>query len=442
MEQITKMKVAMVCSFSNPIIREHLNLKHNRVLFNFLINKFRLPSRVGKYEDCSPWISNYIQQFKTRKDEIELHVIFPHIGLKSKLVEFELDGIFYHAVNTEFSSFLRIVNNAKIWIYLQRNSIIAQKIISRIHPDIVNVIGLENPASSVMALAPQNTPIYALCQTIYCNPDRKRLSVPKKLNWDLELLLFEKLNYFGVYGRLHYDLLKQHKPNANIFNFSFPSSDMPNVREVKKEFDFVNFAFCLDLRKGAHDTIQALSIVKTKHPNVSLNFVGHCPEHCRRELDILIAKYGLYDNVVFTPFFEKQADMFQHIQKSRFAVLPCKMDVTSGTMSQAMYYGLPLVVYKTTGTPQFNEKKECALISQIGNIRCLADNMLLLMEDPHKAKELQANAKEYIDNRRDNKHTVDKLIANYEAIINNYWKNTPIPPDQLFNIAKFPKYED
>ena len=62
-----------------------------------------------------------------------------------------------------------------------------------------------------------------------------------------------------------------------------------------------------------------------------------------------------------------------HIQKSRFAVLPCKLDHTSGTMAQAMQLGLPIVVYKTTGTPTFNRERECALIAEKENVEGLAE---------------------------------------------------------------------
>ena len=152
------------------------------------------------------------------------------------------------------------------------------------------------------------------------------------------------------------------------------------------------------------------------------------------KMKALISDLGLQENVVMTPFFEKQSDMFLHIQKSRFALLPCKMDNVSGTMNQAMQLGLPLIVYRTTGTPGFNKEKECALIAEHSNIGDLASKMLMLMNSPELAETLKANARELQERKSEQTRTNgDRLVANYRAIIDNYKHETPIPEEQLFN---------
>ena len=184
--------------------------------------------------------------------------------------------------------------------------------VKKINPDIVNVVGIENPTTAIPAYYIEGIPIYVLSQTIYSNPDRFKYSKPKKINWDLELALHSKLKYFGVYSRMHYDLLKNNNPEAIVFDYSFPSKPLPEVKQVEKEYEFVNFALSLDFRKGAHDSLKALAIVKEKYPAVRLNFIGNCQAKVKSELDDIIEKPGLHNNVVFTPFFDKQSDMFQH----------------------------------------------------------------------------------------------------------------------------------
>ena len=140
------------------------------------------------------------------------------------------------------------------------------------------------------------------------------------------------------------------------------------------------------------------------------------------------------DNVVFTPFFAKQSDLFLHIQKSRFALLPCKLDNISGTMTQSMQLGLPIVVYKTTGTPVFNKEKECALIAELGNVEDLAAKMLVLMDHPEKAEMLAKNAREFQEKRVEyNRGNGDRLVSNFRAIIENFHNGTLIPQEQLFD---------
>lgn len=168
--------------------------------------------------------------------------------------------------------------------------------------------------------------------------------------------------------------------------------------------------------------------------------MGGGDSQIRQELERLVEENDLKDNVFFTPFFEKKEDLFQHLQNSRFAVLPCKMDVTSGTMSQSMYYKLPLVVYKTTGTPKFNINKECVLIAEMNNIEDLAEKMLFLMDNPEKAKQMSENAHEYILKSKDNNKIMERLILDYHAIIDHYNNQTPIPKELLFDIDKYPIY--
>ena len=151
----------------------------------------------------------------------------------------------------------------------------------------------------------------------------------------------------------------------------------------------------------------------------------------------MIKQLGVCDNVVFTPFFEKRSDLLVHVQKSRFALLPCKMDHISGTMNQAMQLGLPLVVYKTTGTPSFNREKPCALIAEHSNVEDLAAKMLMLMDNTQLAEKLRENAREYQEKKVEYaRKNGDRLVENFKAIIANYCEGTPIPQEQLFNIEK------
>ena len=444
MKQITKLKVVWLCHFSNAETRAHLPLKKKRPLYHFIRKIFRLSPKNGRSGDFASWVNHGIEEVKKRND-IELHVICPQTDLKGSTSEFVLDGVHYYFYNPNFTLFLmHFIKNNKLWYRLQNSSRYANTFINIIQPDIVNLIGAENPYHSCAVLdVNKNIPVMVSLQTIYTNPDRLKYSpnADKSKNWYIAKLIHEKCNYFGATGRMHHDLLLNDNPKANVFALSWCASELPKVKSLSKEYDFVNFAAGLSLKKGFHDSIRALALVKEKYPEVKLNLVGGASPEVKNELLSLINSLGLHDNVVFTPFFKKQEDMFQHIQKSHFAVLPCKMDIISGTMSQSMYYGLPLVVYKTTGTPQLNINKECVLISELSNIESLAQNMLLLMDNPEKAAELKKNAQEYIKDFHNNKKATDDLIASYHAIINHQHRGAVIPKRLLFDTKKYPKYD-
>lgn len=437
---MNRLKVCMVCHFSNAEVRSHLPLDESRKLYTFVRKMLGMPTKGKGYGDIAPWDTSTINYFRDRGD-IELHVISAHSGLKKRMVSFENQGVHYNFVKCEVATMLkRVIPNAKIWQKLNPMVKDVHHLIGEIKPDIVLLIGLENAYYSGTVLGIKDYPVYGLCQTIYNNPERAVYSEVDSKNAITEMKILNEHRYFGVYSKKHYDLLKELAPGVNIFKFGYPSNGTilkPTLCE--KKYDFVNFAMSMSAKKGFTDAIEAIAIVKKTYPNVRLNLVGGGSLEQKNKLAYLAEGLGVKENVLFTPFFEKQNDMFQHIQQSRFALLPCKMDNVSGTMTQSMQLGLPMVVYKTTGTPVFNREKECVLIAENSNIEDLAAKMLDLMDHPEKAEVLAQNAREFQEKRAEiNKGNGDRLVANMRAIIDNYRNGIPIPQEQLFN----PDYDD
>jgi len=431
------MKIVLIVSFSNTEVRENLAFKKDSKFLHKLLKVFRLPDRVLNFWDSAPWANNIISFFE-KKEDVELHVISPHIRLKDSIEEFSLRGVKYYFYSTEVTSFLRILNCYPVWKRLQRSGHYVSKIVNGIKPDLVLLSGSEDAASSVSILSVNDCPSICLCQTVYNNPEREKYNKPNRLIQGMEMDIFSQLQYFGVYCGMHYKLLKQYRPDAAIFKFGYPSKgELLIPSEVKKEYDFVNFAQMHGSRKGTPDSIKALAIVKEKFPEVKLNIVGGYDAACLDNLKQLCEQHNLIDNVSFTPFFERKEELLLHIQKSRFAVLPCKLDHTSGTMHQAMQLGLPLVVYKTTGTPAFNRENQCVLIAEKENVEELAQHMISLMSNPTLANELRANARAHQEQRVENaRKNGDRLYATVKAVIAHSRDNTPIPQELLFNPEK------
>ena len=424
----------MLCHFSNPEVRRHLPLAKRRIYNTFrkLVGKPHINKMQG---DIAPWDTTLINYFKGRED-LELHVISAYSGLNDRVVSFELEGVHYSFVCNDNAMMLkRIISSASLLLKLNPMTNIIRKLVDGIHPDIVVLVGLENTDYSSSVLRIKDYPVYGLCQTVYNNPERSQYTTIDKSGATIEREIILQHKYFGVLCSKHFELLKSINPSATVFKYGFPTEGkllQPTSRQ--KVFDFVNFALSLDLRKGAHDSIQAIALLKEKYPTITLNLVGRTNATQRMELETLVEKLDVKDNVVFTPFFEKQSDLFQHIQQARFAVLPCKLDHVSGTMAQAMELELPIVVYKTSGTPTLNRNKRCALIAEKGNVKELAQQMGLLMENPDLAEELLTNAREYREAEvTEAEQNGERLVNNFHAIINNFRSSTPIPSMQLFN---------
>ena len=435
-----KLKVAWICHFSNEKVREKLPLSKMRAS-NFL--RIIFGKTKFKYGDFAPWVNNLITEFEKFKD-VELHIIAPHAGLSPFKYSFEMNGIYYHFFKPELPLRLDILVSRLPHQEKRRfslNRLWVKQFIKEIQPDIVNLIGTENPYYSITVLDIKNIPVFVSAQTVYTNPDRQKISGNcDPLRWDTELKIHHKEKYYGCAGRMHRDLILRNNPDAIIFKNFFPIQYPKKVKEVEKEFDFVYFAQGVSQKKGIEDAIDALALVKKEKPDVTLMVVGHCPPNYKVFLNKKIDNLGLTENISFHDYFPVHSDMHQYIKKAKFALLPVKLDVIPGTVIEAMLLELPVVTYKTTGTPYLNKDGETVLISKIGDIEHLAANMLKLLDSPELAEQLKKKAKAFVEKEFDNTASPKSLVEDYKAVIAHYHDGTPIPKELLFDLNEFPIY--
>lgn len=438
--QKEKIKVVWICHFSNERVREKLPLSKRRFLNGL---KKLLGMQPYVYTDFAPWVNNLITEFEKFND-VELHIIAPHAGLSPFKYSFKMNGIHYHFFRPELPLRLDILVNRlphQEKRSFHMNRLWVKQFINEIQPDIVNLIGTENPYYSITALDIKNIPLYVSVQTVYTNPDRLKLSGScDPLRWNTELKIHQKEKYYGCTGRMHRDLVLNNNPNAIIFKNFFPIQHPGKVEEVEKEFDFVYYAQHVSAKKGIEDAIDALAVVKKEKPDVTFEVVGHCTPDYRVFLNEKIKNLRLTENISFHDYFPMHADMHQYIKKARFALLPIKLDVISSSVIEAMLLELPVVTYKTSGTPYLNKDGETVLISEIGNIEKLAANMLRLLNSPELAEQLKKKAKAFAEKEFDNAANAKKLLEDYKAVIAHYHHGTPIPEELLFDLNQFPKY--
>lgn len=438
MEELKKIKVAMICHFSNAEVREKLPLG-NRSLYKFVRRLLRMPTKNEGYADLAPWDTNIIKCVKER-NEIDLNVISAHGGLKRDVVTFDIDGIHYTFIRPEMANLLKkIVPSYFLWRRMNPMTPKILRKIEKIRPDLVLLVGAENAYYSSSFLSIRNYPVFVLCQNVINNPEYSNGTLDKK-NASTELDIIRHANYLAVYCEKHYNLLRQLGYKNYIFHFNWPipsSLEITPVSSEKKDYDFINFAMHMSENKGYHDCLRALAIVKRKYPNVRLCLVDGGYDDVRAELKQLISVLYLEDNVEFVPFFAEREGLFKFLEKVRFAVLPCKIDYISGTQLQSMEHGLPLVCYKTEGTPTLNEEKRCVLIAEMNNIEDLAGKMIALMDSPDLANELIINSYEFTQKRQKMaRGNMRRLVDNIKAIIDNYREEIEIPKEQLYEYVK------
>ncbi len=428
-EQNHPLKVAWICHFSNQEVRERLPLS-NMWFINTIKKLLVKPN--SEYSDFAPWVTNLIKEFE-KFNNVELHIIAPHKSLSRLTYHFEMNGVFYHFFKPDLPilhSNLPLNKNKKY----KRNRFFVKRFLKRIKPDIVNLIGSENPYYSITSLDIKNIPVFVSAQTVYTNPERKKhSSTISQHRWDIELQIHKKEKYFGCKGKMHRDLILQNNPEAIIMHRNFAPKIIPQPKPTSKKFDFVFFAASVTAKKGAEDAIEALAISKREKQDVTLNIVGKCNANYKSRLNQKINELNLNENIVFTDHFPLYSDLLQHIIQSKFALLPVKMDVISGTIMESMALGLPVVTYKTSGTPTLNKDKESVLLADIGDADTLAKQMLKLLNSPELSEKLKNNARSVVEKRLENNNAAENLVKNYKAIINHFHYNIPIPQELLYD---------
>ena len=417
-----KIKVVLINHFSTSAIRERLDLVPESDIVN--------------YRDIALW-NHYIINGLKGRDDVELHVISPHVGMRRAMQTFEMDGVCYYFYRQEplglkgrIEARLRWQSNRNF----PRNRKHTHRFIEKIQPDLVVLIGAENAYYSITALDVRDMPLMIQLQTVYANPDRvKNAGGVNKQRWNVEVQLFRKTPYMACTGRMYYDLVKGYNPDAIVFPRMWPVSKFPVVADIEKKYDFVYFARFLNKNKGFDNAIEAMGEFVKIYPNVRYLAVGS-KDSDWPQFEKRIKELELERNLEIHGSFEQHIDLLSYVKQGRFALLPITMDVLSGTILEAMRMGMPVVTCRTSGTPSLNEKRETVLISDIGDIEGLCQNMKRLYESESLQATLRNNAALYLKEKDEaNNHNVDKMVEQFKAVIGHYRNGTPIPQDLLYN---------
>lgn len=433
MEESKKTRVAMICHVSNKEIRSNLSLR-SRKMENFLLRK--LFSKGAGYIDFAKWNVNIINGLSHQED-MELFVISPHVGLNKRTQQFQKDGVHYCFFRGTplfpFDLMDRVLKICQKNNYKQNRKIIAS-FVKSIKPDIVLLVGAENPYYSISALDIDNIPVFLQCQTVYANPDRKKLAgYIDQYRWDTEVQLFHKIPYYACSGAMYYNLIKEYNPQAVVFRRRWPQSPFPSIEALPKQYDFVFFAHYLSKKKGFDNAIEAIAIAAQRKPDIKVLAIGSFDKDKKLFLD-RINELGIAKNIEFHAPLAEYEDLLRCVTQARFALLPIKIDVLSGTIHEALRLGLPIVTCKTSGTPSLNKDFQTVLISDVGDNQKLAQHMIDLMDDAELVQQLKTNMQMYLAKRVSiGEDNLKVFVKQMYAVIHHFYNGVPIPQEQLFH---------
>ena len=149
-----KIKVVWVCHLSSEAIRRQLYFRKD---ITGIIKKRQM-------FDFAKWNTNAINEFKKMND-IDLHIISPHMQMSSRVQEFTMDGIHYHIFRPEDDNFFfrlkrKVLKGKYQTPEYKYNTRTILSFIKSIKPDLIHLIGAENPYYSISALSMPTTIIF------------------------------------------------------------------------------------------------------------------------------------------------------------------------------------------------------------------------------------------------------------------------------------------
>lgn len=431
--QRKKLKVALICYVSNATIREHISLD-NWKLKNIIKRLLGLP--ISNYRDYSIWNTLLFQQFK-EVDDIELHAIIPHPGLKGKRTDFLVDNIHYHCFRqTGTCDVLRKIlvscrMQKDIFKRFRHNVSMIKSIVDEIHPDLINMIGAECSFYTLSGLEfdIHKVPFILTLETALSEPNFLKNYPMDPLVYEewkrVEQALFRHCHYIAHDSAWYRRVAAQYNPTAQFIRYTFFMPVYDIDINVKKEFDFVYYA--ANISKAGADAIEAFGLAYKKNPKLTLNIVGEYSKATYDQFMSRIKVLGFEKNVVFSGYFSTHIDAMRQVVKSRYGLVPIKVDLISGTILECIIMGLPVVTFKTKGTPQINKNGEAVLLSDIGDYQSMANNMLRLTEDVTLGESMVMKAREFYTNIWELNQATQRLTDIYHAVYENFYDGIEIP---------------
>lgn len=416
-----RIRVIWLCAYSDAELRSHLSFP-----WWYWGNVVRKIMGMKGNVDYAVWDSNALAEMRNQADRVDLHVIAPHGGI-THLHEFEDSGICYHIFWHEWDIMSEKIKrrfNLRNENAFPRNRRTISNLIARIQPDIVHVIGIENKFHSMAVLdIPKEIPVIAQLQTLVSDPRFKAsCGVSEKeyaYNSEIEKRIIMRADYIGTpVTRFREIIASEIKPEAVFVDTSLALSEPVIQEDVKKEYDFVYFA--ADISKAADLAIEAFGQALKEKPDLTLDIIGGYSSELKISLDKRISELGISDNVIFEGKLPTHDDVIRQIKRSRFALLPLKIDLVSGTIRESMACGLPVVTTITPATPILNKKRECVLLSETGDHKAMAENMLRLVRDPQYASTISDNCVQTANERITNKEIVENYIKVYYDCLKDF----------------------
>lgn len=175
--------------------------------------------------------------------------------------------------------------------------------------------------------------------------------------------------------------------------------------------------------KGLHLLLQALAIVRKRHPDVKLYVgrkdYGRIPLPARnayeRYIHRLLRENDLYDHVVFTGSLNAQ-QMKERYLKSQVFVLPSSIENSPNSLGEAMLLGVPCIASDVGGVRCLMTHSVEGLIYPADDPHLLAYDICEMFAHPEKAAQMARAGREHAGKTHDAQKNLEILHQIYTEI--------------------------
>lgn len=395
---MVKLKIVWICHFTNAEIQSLLPLWR-------------------KQDEFASWIPNMLKGFENREN-IEIHVVSPHDYLRNP-TNFSLRNIHYHFIHYGVPFWHRhwpaiFLFDTYSNYYSLRKRI--KKTINQIQPDLINLIGAENPYYSWSVLdLKKDYPILVIIQGFISQMKGQiKLTTAAKKRIDVEERILKSFKYYaGEQDSSTY--ISTYNPNHIFFRlYGSVNEDLAlNTIDKGKRYDCVFFGR-LSKEKGVEDFIRVIAESKVKKPNIKACIIGGGDN---RPYISLAKELNCFANIEFTGFIKTQKELFECVKASRIFLVTPYFERLSSTIREAMFLKVPIVAYATGGIPYINEFEENIYLVKTGDYQEMARRALLLLENETQRINLAEKAYQYAIQEFSLKANTERLILANQTIL-------------------------
>jgi glycosyltransferase involved in cell wall biosynthesis len=393
-----KLIIVWLCHFTNAEIQAYLPVWKRK-------------------DEFALWVPNTLKGFENKKD-FEIHVISPHEYLRRD-TNIILRNIHYHFIaygiplwHRHWPSFFKFDIFTNFWFFRRD----VKKIINKIDPSLINLIGAENAYYSSAILDYKNVKPVIVCIQGFIGPLKEIRNKSRELKKRIEIeeIILREFKYF--YGEQDSSTyISNYNPNHQFFRLYFQINEelASSTQEQVKKFDCIYYGRLSKL-KGTEDFIKVISELKNKKPNIKACIAGGGDQFLFMEI---AKELNCRQNIEFVGFLKTQKELFEHIKASKVFLAPPHQERLSATIREAMFLKIPIVAYATGGIPYINEFSENIYMVETGDYKAMAEKTLQLLNDDKARQNLAEKAYEYALNEFSLAINNQRLISAYHEIL-------------------------